>query len=51
MSILCLGLCIHEYKYFALHKERKVPGNLQKALGEYSMIFIGINTLTPVTVI
>jgi hypothetical protein len=51
MSSLCVGLFIHEYKPFAVHKERKVPRHLRKAIGEYSKTFIGRNTPTPVAVI
>jgi hypothetical protein len=50
MSTLYVGLCIHEYKPFAPHKEWMVPGNLQKDI-EYSKIFIGMDTWTPVAII
>jgi hypothetical protein len=41
---MCRPLCIHEYKPFAVHKERIVPATLQKAIGKYSKIFIGMDT-------
>jgi hypothetical protein len=44
MSTLCVGVYMHEYKTFDLYKQRTVTGNLQKDIGIYSKVFIGIDT-------